>query len=810
MTEEAIERTKPIKRAPRVLWANAFCILDKSSGASLHVFEMLKALHSRGCDVRVLGATIFDAPSGMVGLEPDKERILSNKPGSVVRIRRENMLLDLVVTRSTQRVLMTEAEQTVWMAHFKKLIREFRPDAVFFYGGQALDSWATQITRARGIPVIAFLANGNYHGIDWCYNVDLIVTDSYATSRLYKERLGLDVIPVGAFIDPSTVVSAVHRRTHVTFVNPAPEKGGAIVAAIAANLEERRPDIPFDVIETRAKWEAMVRHVTRQAGDERAELSNVRVRPAMQDMRSVYADTKVLLAPSLWHESGGRVVVEALLNGLPVIVSNSGGLPDFAGNNAIVVDFGSDFRKPPYLRVPDAEQIEKLSKVVERFFDDALFYESRVGDSIQSARKAHSLEQNTDRLLKAILPLLRRAAGDFDHLNEVKKNHLQFCFYDNKKTASSLQEIAVRHDDFRRLSGPSRMNRAPVPPHVRSLLYSGFVGGAASMGRVGLEFLKHVVRNEKYKVHFRPFPNDNERKNWPDWVRDLVVGDDLPKEIYDQQIKFCSVLEARQKRLSHRVTPWFFHDVDGLPREICTAINSNDEVFVVSNFVRGIFEKHSVTVPIKVMGHGFDPQVYQYRDRTLEGPFEFLCIAENTPRKNLGNLCRAFNKAFGTCSDVRLRIKTGPAHSPASLRALVGNSSNIILDTVIRKSERELAELYYNADCFVLASHIEAFGMPVLEAMATGLPAIVTAYGGQLDFCTRENSFLIEVESFEEVDRSCFPHLPGSWAIPSMDHLVNLMRLVVNNYEDTRAVGKRAHQDVHVHWTWSEQLGRYF
>lgn len=56
--------------APRkILWANRYCLLDTSGGASLSARQMLVQLKRRGWDVRILGATIFDSERGMTLLK---------------------------------------------------------------------------------------------------------------------------------------------------------------------------------------------------------------------------------------------------------------------------------------------------------------------------------------------------------------------------------------------------------------------------------------------------------------------------------------------------------------------------------------------------------------------------------------------------------------------------------------------------------------------------------------------------------------------------------------------------------------------
>ena len=55
----------------------------------------------------------------------------------------------------------------------------------------------------------------------------------------------------------------------------------------------------------------------------------------------------------------------------------------------------------------------------------------------------------------------------------------------------------------------------------------------------------------------------------------------------------------------------------------------------------------------------------------------------------------------------------------------------------------ELAGLYAACDCLVHPYRGEGFGLPIAEAMACGLPAIVTGYGAAMDFCDERTSYPI-------------------------------------------------------------------
>jgi glycosyltransferase involved in cell wall biosynthesis len=115
-----------------------------------------------------------------------------------------------------------------------------------------------------------------------------------------------------------------------TFVNPLPAKGLDIVLALAAG----RPDIPFEFVES---WPLRPAEEASLAA-RLATLPNVTLTRRCSDMREVYGRCRVLLAPSRWIESWGRVASEAQISGIPVIAARRGGLPEAVGPGGILVD----------------------------------------------------------------------------------------------------------------------------------------------------------------------------------------------------------------------------------------------------------------------------------------------------------------------------------------------------------------------------------------------------------------------------------------------------------------------------------------
>ena len=389
----------------KILWANAFCLLDTSSGASVACREMLRQLVAAGHEVEILGATIFDHPRGIERLRPTWDDI-TREVGKAISVRDDALNHHLIVTADTSRERMLHKEELIWFNTFMAVADRFKPDVIFYYGGFVLDILMTAEARHRGIPVAAFLCNGNFRGTRWCRDVDLILTDSHATARQYAQQDRLTVVPVGAFIDPQPFLAPAHSRRHVLFVNPSLEKGAAIVCLLAMMLEDKRPDITFEIVESRGDWQSLVRLVSAQHGQPRDALRNVLLTPNTPDMRPVYGRARVLLAPSLWFESFGRVAAEALLNGIPVIHSGIGGLAEVVGDAGIRVDFPARAHEPPFTWLPGPEALQPLADRIESLFDDAAGYQGYVDSArVQAARL--SLANDTAALIKALDTLIK-------------------------------------------------------------------------------------------------------------------------------------------------------------------------------------------------------------------------------------------------------------------------------------------------------------------------------------------------------------------------------------------------------------------
>ena len=112
---------------------------------------------------------------------------------------------------------------------------------------------------------------------------------------------------------------------YVLMINPCAVKGLAIFLALA----ERFPGLEFAALNG---WGTT-------AADRRALSGkpNTRLLSNVPDIEDVLREARLLLMPSVWYEGFGLIAMEAMLRGLPVIASDSGGLMEAKNGTGFVI-----------------------------------------------------------------------------------------------------------------------------------------------------------------------------------------------------------------------------------------------------------------------------------------------------------------------------------------------------------------------------------------------------------------------------------------------------------------------------------------
>lgn len=318
----------------RILIGSAHPYLPQMfGGAQSSTHELAQALIARGHDVCVLGGLTGKGWTGLRG------RVL-------LKLGRRNYARDDSLGYPVLRAWLA------WKAA-AEAVRDFRAEVAIFQSrlpiqlAEAIDRRAT-----RTFIYLRNVETADLGGPPGALTDVGFIANSQFTATRFAQTDGLSSAVIYPLIDRAKYRVESTRR-NVTFINPHPRKGLDVAVAVARS----HPEIPFAFVRS---WNlsddeeaALQRSV--------APLPNVTVRPSTTDMRSVYGEARIVLAPSRWEEAFGRIAAEAQVSGIPVVGSDRGGLPEAIGPGGVVV--------------PGDAPMEAWSEAVRSLWYDAAAYE---------------------------------------------------------------------------------------------------------------------------------------------------------------------------------------------------------------------------------------------------------------------------------------------------------------------------------------------------------------------------------------------------------------------------------------------------
>jgi len=382
----------------RVLLTTHSCYLDDSNGAAVASRALMQTLERRGFAVEVLSGTMLDLAQdvdlaawlgvrgfsfqsyGGTSWSVDASGIRPEQPRHY-RLNARGVPVTLHHGATTRPHAPDSVERAEFLHLFEAVLDRFRPDVLINYGGDLLAHEIRSRARARGVSIVFPLHNFHYSIIDTFLTVDAVIVPSQFAADYYRKSLGLKCTVLSNLIDFSRVQAANREPKYLTFVTPSFEKGVYAFARIADELCRRRSDIPLLVVEGRGTERTLV-----DCGLDLRGHGNVYLMDHTSDPRRFWAVTKVGLMPSLWMENQPLVAVEAMINGVPVIASDRGALPETLGSAGIVLPLPD--RLTQFTReLPASREAASWVEAVIRLWDDADWYTEQNRRALTEARR---------------------------------------------------------------------------------------------------------------------------------------------------------------------------------------------------------------------------------------------------------------------------------------------------------------------------------------------------------------------------------------------------------------------------------------
>jgi surfactin synthase thioesterase subunit/glycosyltransferase involved in cell wall biosynthesis len=337
------------------------------------------------------------------------------------------------------------------------------------------DPHAATVFLARATVALPFGPDAAFTSAEkteFLRRADAVIGVSEYVASYMRDRSGIPAVHVAIALPEPGPHPRMGSFDHpyVTLVNPCAVKGLAVLLALA----EAMPHLQFAAVPT---WGT--------TSDDLHQIRchpNITILPKVDRINDLFARTRVLLVPSLWTEARSRLVVEAMLAGVPVIASNLGGLPEAKMHVPYVLPLRPiegyshklNEQMVPVALVPP-QDIGPWKEALNRLTTDRAHWEE-LAELSRSTALAYADATTIEPFERFISTLVRKSRPNPAALSTPPSDQLSRLSPDRRR----LLEIRLKKQAAAAITPALPFGGAEKTEHVRLLCFPHAGGGASS------------------------------------------------------------------------------------------------------------------------------------------------------------------------------------------------------------------------------------------------------------------------------------------------------------------------------------------
>jgi glycosyltransferase involved in cell wall biosynthesis len=267
------------------------------------------------------------------------------------------------------------------------------------------------------------------------------------------------------------------------------------------------------------------------------------------------------------------------------------------------------------------------------------------------------------------------------------------------------------------------------------------------------------------------------------------------------------------------IIKWGIFESDSLPDDYISYLRRSHLIWVPSQWAKTVLLSHGLNGDqIHVVHEGVNPDIYHpycRPKRSNRDVFRFFMCGKKETRKGFDELLEGFKIAFGSDATTELHLKAdyfwgSQGQANAKQDELARQIDDLGLNNVVpissALSTSDMALLYNNYDAMVFPSRAEGWGLPLIEAIACGLPAISTYYSGHTEYLAAIDGQFVRLDhQLHPITCPEFLHhwkSGGKWAVASSGEIATKLVFVKENYSSLQQHAMAASQTIRDHFSW--------